>query len=872
VAPDHPLWIRLLLRLAARRNADAQLGDVLEEHAAAGRSTSWLAGQVLSLVLRRHSHLTISERGAEMLSNVRNDITYALRTLRGNPGFALAAIVPIALGIGINTAVFSLLNSVAWRALPVPDGETLVSVHQDFRGGPPRTVHGARALFSIPEYHAYRDEAQTLAGLTGYSRKWTVTLGRETIQEISGVLVTCNYFDVLGVTPAVGTGLTAANCATPGAPPVVVLSHSLWQSTFGGDRGILHKPIVLNGREVTVVGVAPPGFDGVDMARASFFAPTTIVGVFQPEQNFHDNAQVSWLTLVGRRRDNTALAQVRADLALVARRIDQQQPGRTTSLIVEPAAALSLPVARRNVLRGAAIVMAAFGLVLLIAAANVANMMLARAAARTREIAIRLSVGATRGRLIQQLLTESAVIALAGALCGWLLFGWAFEALIPWLFASFPGADPRIDVTPDRTVLWFALGLTAATALVFGLVPALQASRSDVHAAMKRDGADARGRRGWLRGALIGAQIALCTMLLIPAGLLSRALYAAHTFNPRFDYRDVAVVSINLAGPKYEKGNAAAFHDQWLERVRALPGVESIARANRIPLSPGRSQSTFRLGDEPDGSVVDVNTVSPEFFALLDMPIVAGRVFADGEADVVLVTESTARRYWPGQDPIGRTVVMSGRPRHIVGIVRDARVSHAEEAASSYMYLPAARGDQRRISVLARTRLDFAGFAAAVRTETARMDPGLLVNVQPLSANVALLQTLSEIAAGLGGILSLLAAVLAAIGVYGVVAYVVSRRRREVGVRLALGASGRDVQRLILGQTLRPIAIGLSIGVAAAAGTARLLQAVLFGVSPYDPVAFVAAPLLMLGIAAAAAFVPIRRAMRVNPMSVLRAD
>ena len=551
-----------------------------------------------------------------MLSNVRNDIRYALRTLGRNPGFAVAAIVPIALGIGMNTAVFSILNSVAWRSLPVPDPDTLVSVHQDFRGAPRRTVYGARALFSIPEYRAYRDEAHTLSGLMAYSRGWTVTLGRESPQEIDGILVTCNYFAVLGVSPTIGAGFTPSNCGTPDAPPVVVLSHALWNRAFGGDPRILHTPIVLNGRDVTVVGVAPVGFDGVDMAKEAFFAPTTMAGVLRPEQShLRENAHVSWLTLIGRRRDDASLAQVRTDLSMVASRIDQQQSGRTTSLIVEPAAALSLPAARQAILTGAGIVMAAFGLVLLIAAANVANILLARAAARTREIAIRLSVGATRGRIIQQLLTESAIIALAGAVCGSLLFSWSFQALIPWLLTSVPGWEAfRIDATPDRTVLWFALGLTAMTALAFGLVPALQASTGNVHAAMKPDAEGASGGRGWIRGTLIGAQIALCTMLLIPAGLLSRALYAAHTFDPGFDYHNVAAVSIDLRGPRYEKGQATLFHEQWLERVRALPGVERVAQASRIPLSTGRSQATFRVGDEPEGHVFEVNTVSPISF------------------------------------------------------------------------------------------------------------------------------------------------------------------------------------------------------------------------------------------------------------------
>jgi predicted permease len=375
-----------------------------------------------------------------------------------------------------------------------------------------------------------------------------------------------------------------------------------------------------------------------------------------------------------------------------------------------------------------------------------------------------------------------------------------------------------------------------------------------------------------MRGALIGAQIAVCTMLLIPAGLLSRALYAAHTFDPGFDHRNVAVVSIDLRGPRYDNGHAATFQEQWLERVKALPGVEHVAQASRPPLRPGRSQTTFRMGDEPEGHVVEVNAVSPDFFPALRLPIVRGRVFTDGEADAALVTESTARRYWPGQEAIGRAVTMDGGRRIIVGIVRDAQVSQAQEALSSYMYLPATPGTQRRISVLARTRLEAQEFAAAVRTETSRMDASLLVTVEPLSDNVRLLQTLSGIAAGVAGTLSLLALGLAAIGVYGVVAYVVSRRRREVGVRLALGARAPDVQRLILRQTLRPVAIGMPVGIAAAAAAARLLESVLFGVSPYDPLAFIGAPLVMLAVAAAAALVPTRRAVRADPMSVLRSE
>jgi len=361
-------------------------------------------------------------------------------------------------------------------------------------------------------------------------------------------------------------------------------------------------------------------------------------------------------------------------------------------------------------------------------------------------------------------------------------------------------------------------------------------------------------------------------MLLIPAGLLSRALYAAYTFDPGFDDDRVAMITIDLRGPRFEKGNATIFHDQWVDRIKALPGVEDVATARRFPLSPGRSQTTFQLDSDPDGHVVDVNTVSPNFFSVLNLPIIRGRTFADGELDAAIVTESTARRYWPGEDAIGHAINMDGKRRSIIGIAKDARVSQAQAAMSSYMYLPAASSRPQSVSVLARTREDFTRFAAAVRAETSRMDPGLVVTVRPLSDNLGLLQLLSRVTASVAGAVSLLALGLAAIGIYGVVSYVVSRRKREVGVRIALGADARDVQGLILRQTLRPVVIGVPVGVAMAAAIVQVLRSVLFGVSPYDPVAFVGAPILMLAIAAAAAFLPTRSATRIDLISVLRSE
>ena len=814
-----------------------------------------------------------------MLSNLSSDVRYALRTFRRHPGFAAAAVLPIALGIGINTGLFSMLNSVAWRPLPAPAPTELVSIYQQFQGVKKRTVHGARTLFSMPEYRAYRDGTRTLSGLMAYSRSWAVTLGGESPQELEGVLVTCNYFEVLRLRPVIGTGFTDANCNSPAAAPAVIVSHALWTRAFAADPDIVRKTITLNGQSVAVVGVAPEGFDGIDMQRATYFAPTSLQAALRPELDFHEDPDTSWLTLVGRRDEGAGIAQVRTELAVIASQIDQQQPGRTTALIVEPATTLSLPVARRNIMNVAAVVMAAFGLVLLIACANVANLLLGRAAGRTKEIAVRLSVGASRARLMQQLLTESLMIALAGGVGGVILAWWSFQALLLALVSAFPAIVPqvRVDAHPDLTVLGFALALTAVTALVFGVVPALQASKPDVHAVMKQDGADSGGRTaGWVRGTLIGVQVAVCMVLLISAGLLLRALYAAQTTDPGFDYRDVAVVSVGLGGPGYDDQKVRAFGQQLSEQISALPGADGLAQVSKIPLSPGRAQATFRRSPQDEGHEVDLNSVSPEYFSLIAIPIVRGRTFQaaelEGSSRAVIVTEATARRYWPGEDPIGRTIIMGSNRLEIVGVAKDAHVSHVAQTESSYMYLPAGPGAQRRLNLLVRSRSDFSALATGVRALVRELDPGVVVRVNRLEENLEFWRTGSRLIASLSGSVSLLALTLASVGVYGVVSYVVSRRRREVGIRMTLGATASDVQRLILRQTLRPVAAGMVIGIAGAAAGSRILENVLFGISPFDPMAFIGAPLFLLGVAAAAAVLPTCEALKVDPMTTLRSD
>jgi predicted permease len=882
---NQPRWIGWLLRAAALRASDAEIGDLIEEYAGGKRSALWLCRQLLSTTNRYRPQNDVPEKGrTAMVSNVWRDVRYALRTLRRNPGFAAAAIAPIALGIGINTGIFSILNSVALRPLPTPDSNELVSVHQQFRGVKQRKVQGSRSMFSMPEYRIYRDRAQTLSGLMAYSRPRTLTIGGQSPAEIEAVLVTCNYFDVLQLRPALGPGFTAANCGGAEAPPVVILSHDLWTRAFAADPDIIRKTITVNGETVGVAGVTPQGFTGIDMTKTVLFVPTSIRAVWRSENDFHDDPHTSWLTLTGRRNKSTSTEEVRAELAVIASQIDAREPGRVTTLNIARATALSLPEARRDVLTMAAVVLAAFGLVLLIACANVANLLLARAAGRTKEIAVRLSVGASRGRLIQQLLTESLLIALAGGIAGALLAWWSFKGLLALLLSALPGTIPplSVDANPNLTVLWFGLGLTVTTALVFGMVPALQASRQDVQTVLKQDGAGS-GRRagGWLRSALIGMQVAVCMVLLIAAGLLLRALYAAQTAEPGFDYRHVAVASLDLRGPAYDDQKAARLQRELMERVGGLPGVEAVAQVSRTPLSPGRTQTMLRLPGQTQWHEIDMNTVSPGYFSLIGLPIVRGRTFTAAElrdqSPAVMITEATARRYWPGEDPIGRTLVMALGPNRettleIVGVVKDAQLTSVGETLSSYMYLPAGPGDQRRIRLLVRSTADFRGLASAIRDVTRQLDTGAVVRVNALEENLDFWRTVSRLVAVLSGSLGMLALILASLGVYGVVSCVVTRRVREVGIRMMLGASGRDVQGMILRQTLRPVVIGAVIGIGGAATVSRILQTVLFGVSPFDPIAFIGAPLFLLGVAAAASLIPTREALKLDPMTTLRYD
>jgi macrolide transport system ATP-binding/permease protein len=814
-----------------------------------------------------------------------SDIRYAARWLWRTPGFTAAAIVTIALGVGVNAGIFTVLNGLLFRDLQAPDAHELVSIYQTVEEDGQDDVTSGVGTFSTSEYNIYRDQAQTLSGVLALGNAPMTTLAGDRPQLILGSLVSCNHFDVLGQPPALGRGLSAEDCE-PGALPVVILSRTLWRTTFAADTGILGRTVQLNRHQFTVVGVSAEGtYAGprYGILDGGYMAPISADPLLRSSGRFQ-NDQQRWLNLIGRRKDGTGLGQVRAELGVIAARIDQQQPGRSTKLTVESRIPTSVPPDQRGaILGGSAVLMAAFVSVLLIACANVANLLLARGSARSQEIGIRLSLGASRARVIRQLLTESMLISIAGGLLGSVLAMWSFQSLVARaLPALLPPGFPvslAFDLGPDLQALIVAVAMTFGTGILFGLVPALHASRPDVQTAIKQDGAGAGANRrgGRLRGVLVGVQVALCMTLMIAAGLLLRGLYVTHTVDTGFEYRDVAFVSLESALDVHGPEEATAFRRRLMAEVEALPGVTAAAYTDRQPLGMDNAAIRIRLPDESEETsrTTQLISVTPQYFSVLELPIVRGRTFTNLEVQnrtagalPIIVSEATARNLWPGADAIGRTLISPMLPDQtlqVVGVAADARINSLGTIDPYYIYIPGGGA-----ALLVKSRVGFGATASSLRATLRDLDPTLAIDVLPLEANLAWWRGLSGIIAALGTGLGVLALVLASVGIYGVVAYSVSRRYREIGIRMALGAESHTVLGMILRQTMRPVIIGALIGVAAASALSRILTSVLFGVSPTDPVGLGGAVLLVLGVALVAGVMAVRPATRSNPTAALR--
>ncbi len=815
----------------------------------------------------------------ELGSQLAQDLRYAVRSFAGSPAFAIAAILTIGLGVGVNTGIFSVLNALAFRDLPAFQPDELLAINQDVEGVPRGQNNSAQ--FSTVEYEAYRDQSETLSGVLAYGRMWPANLGGDSPQQVVATPVSCNYFDVLRRPLQVGGGFAPANCESPANATVAVITDALWTNRFGRDASILDRSVTINGNEFRIVGVAPEGFAGIDIDRPSLFVPLQAQRMLRPDRDYYGNAIIAWLNLVGRRAPGVSSEQVEAELQVVARRFDREQPERRTTVTVARATPLSAPEMRTGVFGASAIIMTAFALVLLVACTNVANLMLARADMRMRETAIRLSLGATRARLVRQFMTESVLISTAGGLLGAVFAVGAFRSLLAAVLAALPGgigALLRIEPEPDLHVFAFAVLVSMLAGVGFGLTPALTATRPALRTTIEQDSAGAgRRTRGRLQGVLLGAQVAFSMVLVVTTALLLRGFYEAQTVDPQYDHDELVVATADMRSFGYEGQPAAELQRRAIDAIRGLPGVEDVGQALLTPLEARARRFFYRLPTQDEGRIVQTNNVSANYFAVTGIQIVRGRAFTPAEVAaehpaVVIPTESTARSFWPDEDPIGKTLILEGfgdSSVEVVGIARDVEVAAIAETDTAYIYSPATVDSQGEMQLLVRTALPAASLREAIVAVFERL-PQLPVRVWPLADNFEFWAKVSGLAASLSFSLGTLALVLACVGIFGVMSTVVGRRKREIGIRVALGAGRADVLGLMVRNSMQPVAVGAVVGALGCFGAARLLSALLFGVNALDPYALAGAALAVLGAAFLASAIPARQALNVDPMTALR--
>ena len=876
-----PILALYLLRLwLSHASYEAIAGDLCEEFQDTKHPRCWFWRQVLSTLRPRWRPTPDwteirpnAVRGGWFEAAMR-DVNYSFRTLRKSPGFTIVATGAIALGVGANTGIFTFLNALALRPLPVRDASNIVSIYQNIEGVKERNVHGSASLFSYPEYESYRDAALSLSGLTAYTPFVDATLAGAQSGLLHGELVACNYFKVLGRDPGLGRGFSDEDCKSNGGSKTVVLSDSLWRSKFDADPAILGRSLTLNRQAFTVIGVAPPDFRGTFMIASDFWAPIAAQPVMIPQLDWR-SGNMSWLLLLGRLKPGVSMDATRADLQRIAQRMDKLESGRKTMLNVNVASLLSEPAERKQLLTVSAVVLMGVSLVLLIACANVANLLLARAAHRRREIAVRLSVGASRGRIISQLLTESLLISLAGGILGTLvahvLFRSFYEIFSSKLSAQVPSLT--VNLSLDWRLWAYSLALSGATGIVFGLLPAIESTKIDLASGLKEESNVSQGRsRHLLRSLLMGGQVAVCLILLIAAGLLGRGLIAAQNMSPGFTTRNVVAVSVDLRRDGYTEARAATFYDQLTSRLKTNPAVSSVSLASVLPLAGSRAGDMAQIEGHSSPMLVFLNEVSPPFFRLLDIPIVRGRAFSESENDethtVVIVSELTARRLWPGVDPLGKWFRFGKITSQVVGVAKDAYTTDLTKQPVPFLYRPPERG-ALKMSVLVSGR-DEDALRRILGSEINGLDSKLYCEITTLEELRRFWSLPGRMLTILASALGLVALLLATSGVYGVVNYDVNRRVREIGVRMTLGATRGDVIRLLASHCLRPILAGCIFGVCVAAALTKVMAALLFGVSPLDPLTFCVMGAVLVLAAVAAAYSPAKHAVSVDPISALR--
>jgi predicted permease len=804
------------------------------------------------------------------------DLRFGARMLAKKPGLTFVAVLTLALGIGANTAIFSVVNAVLLRPLPYAQPDRLVYA---FRMQPPIL----RGPISRPDYLEWQAQNQSFQNLAAFTYGTFNLTGVDQAERLRGALVSEDFFTLFGAKPAQGRFLLPSD-NQPGSPRATVISYGLWQRRFGGDPGIVGNTVALNGDSYTVVGVAPVAFNFP--ARIDAWIPAKLN---ESQQGRGSN----YLLVIGRLKDGVGIEQAQAQFNQVAAALAAQYPASDTNLTVMVSPLLEEQV--RFIRPILWIMLGAVGFVLLIACANVANLLLARAMARQKEIAIRTAMGASRWQIVRQLLTESMLLAIVGGGLGILLAVWAIDLLV----ALAPANIPRVrEVSVDGAVLGFTLLVALLTGLIFGLAPAVQVSKTDLNETLKEGGRSAATsgpRQALLRRGLVVFEIASSLVLLICAGLLIVSIQRLTKVDPGFDPRPLLTADVSFprqpASPSDKPADAqrkqleasVSFLTQVQQHISRLPGVESVGAINDLPIT-GRSSvnGDFNIVGQPPwetgkAPVAEFRTVTPDYFGAIGVPLIKGRTFNDGDKldspAVVLINETMARQYFAEGDPLGKQLTaLTGQPSQIVGVVGDARQWGLDLPPAAEIYFPYAQvAISAETSLVVRAGGDPARLSDAVRNAVREVNA---------DAPVLRLKTMSEVldqataqqrfTMALMAVFAGIALVMAIIGLYGVMSYSVTQRTHEIGIRMALGASRRDVMRLVVGQGLTLALVGVGTGLLAAFAVTRLLATLLFGVSTTDPLTFAVVSLILLGVAVGACFVPARRATRVDPMVALR--